>query len=293
MLSLGDFRKVELHDKSVFDDFYSRFPPSHSSDLFTSIISWEEYAEYHYVVQENCLILLSKTDKDVQLRIPIGSFRIELLDQVMALARKEHSSISYIKSTEKDLLLHQYPSLTFIEDRDLYDYVYRASDLATLPGTAYAKIRNRLHKFTKETPPTVEDISDENMDDVHEFLKRWCLWKDCASDEILENERKAIVFSMAHFFELGLSGIALRIDGTIEAVSVFEQMNADTAVIHFEKGSPDYDGVYKAVNMEAASRLQTKVSFIDREEDLGIPGLRKAKLSYHPHHFIEVCHTNP
>jgi hypothetical protein len=293
VLSLGDFTKVELSDKSVFDDFYSRFPPSHSGDLFTSILSWEEYVEYHYVVQENCLLLMSRTEKELQFRVPVGSFRMELLDQVIALARKEHASIGFIKSTEKDLLLNQYPSLTFIEDRDVYDYVYRASDLAILPGTAYAKIRNRLNKFTKETQYTIEDITDDNMDEVHEFLKRWCLWKDCASDEVLENERKAIVFSMAHFFDLGLSGIALRIEGTIEAVSVFEQMNADTAVIHFEKGSPDYDGVYKAVNMEAAKRLQTTLQFIDREEDLGIPGLRKAKLSYHPHHFVEVYHVFP
>jgi hypothetical protein len=293
VLALSDFKKVELHDKSVFDECYSRFPPSHSSDLFTTIISWEEYVEYRYVVQENCLLLMSRSEKELQFRVPIGSFRMDLLDQVIALSRKEHASIGFIKSTEKDLLSHRYPSLTFIEDRDLYDYMYRALDLATLPGTAYAKIRNRLHKFTKETPYSIEDMTDDNMDEVHEFLKRWCLWKDCASDEVLENERKAIVFSMAHFFDLGLSGIALRINGTIEAVSVFEQMNADTAVIHFEKGSPDYDGIYKAVNMEAAKRLQTKIEFIDREEDLGIPGLRKAKLSYHPHHFVEVYHVVP
>jgi hypothetical protein len=293
VLTLGDFRKVELGDKAVFDDYYTRFPPRHSSDLFTSIISWEEYVEYRYVVQENCLLLMSHTKKELQLRVPIGPFRTELLEEVIATARKEHASIGYIKATEKEHLLSLYPSLTFIEDRDLYDYVYQASDLATLPGTAYAKIRNRLHKFTKETPYTIENITDDNMDEVHEFLKRWCLWKDCASDEVLENERKAIVFSMAHFFDLGLSGIALRIDGTIEAISVFEQMNVDTAVIHFEKGSPDYDGIYKAVNMEAAKRLQSKVAFIDREEDLGIPGLRKAKLSYHPHHFVEVYHFAP
>ena len=293
VLSLSDFQKVELRDKPLFDDFYSRFPPSHSSDLFTTIISWEEYVEYRYLVHDNCLLLISRSAKELEVRVPIGPFQKEVLEQAVTLARKEHASIGYIKSMEKDLLLRQYPSLTFHEDRDLYDYVYRTSDLATLPGTAYAKIRNRLHKFTNETPYTTEDITDNNMDEVHEFLKRWCLWKDCASDEILEQERKAIVYSMAHYFDLGLSGIVLRIEGTIEAASVFEQMNRDTAVIHFEKGSPDYDGIYKAVNMEAAKRLQTQSQFIDREEDLGVPGLRKAKLSYHPHHFVEVYHTTP
>ena len=290
MLSLDDFKKIGLSDKSVFDDFYSRFPPNHSSDLFTTIISWEEYIEYRFVVLENCLFLLSQTKKELQFRVPIGSFQTKLFDQVIALAKKEQASIGFIKSPEKLLISEHYPSLTLVEDRDFFDYVYRASDLATLPGTTYAKIRNRLNKFIKTTPYTTEDITNDNMDEVSEFLHRWCLWKDCASDEVLENERKAIVYSMAHFFELGLSGIALRINGVIEAISVFEQMNKDTAVVHFEKGSPDYDGVYKAINMETAKRLQPKVAFIDREEDLGIPGLRKAKLSYHPHHFIEVYH---
>lgn len=290
MLSLDDFKKIELRDKSVFDDYYSRYPPIHSSDLFTTIISWEEYIEYRFVVLESCLLLMSQTKNELQFRVPIGSFQADLFNQVMALAKKEQATIGFIKSSEKSLISQLYPSLNMVEDRNFYDYVYHTSDLATLPGTAYAKIRNRLNKFTKTTPYTTEDITNDNMDEVREFLKRWCLWKDCASDEVLENERKAIVYSMAHFFDLRLSGIALRINGVIEAISVYEQMNTDTAVVHFEKGSPDYDGVYKAINMETAKRLHTKVAFIDREEDLGIPGLRKAKLSYHPHHFVEVYH---
>jgi len=290
VLSLDDFHKIGLNDKAVFDQYYAQYPPSHSSDLFTTIISWQDYIEYRFVELEHCLLLMSRTKNELQFRIPIGSFETDLLNQVLALAKKEQATIGFIKIAEKNLLSKQYPSLTFVEDRDFFDYVYRASDLAELPGTSYAKIRNRLNKFIKTTPYTVEDISSDNMEEVSEFLKRWCLWKDCASDELLENERKAIVYSMAHFFDLGLSGIALRINGSIEAISVFEQMNRDTVVVHFEKGSPDYDGVYKAVNMETAKRVQNKVAFIDREEDLGIPGLRKAKLSYRPHHFIEVYH---
>lgn len=290
MLSLDDFKKISLNDKTVFDQYYARYPPSHSSDLFTTIISWEEYIEYRFALLKQCLVLVSETKNELQFRIPIGSFETDLLNQVLALAKKENATVGFIKAAEKTLLSKQVPSLTFVEDRDFFDYVYRTSDLAELPGTSYAKIRNRLNKFMKTTQYTIEDITKDNMEEVGDFLKRWCLWKDCASDEVLENERKAIVYSMANFFELGLSGIALRINGSIEAISVFEQMNSDTAVVHFEKGSPDYDGVYKAVNMETAERLLNKVAFIDREEDLGIPGLRKAKLSYHPHHFVEVYH---
>ncbi len=96
---------------------------------------------------------------------------------------------------------------------------------------------------------------------------------------------------MKHFFDFCLKGLALRIDGTIQAIAVYEKMNPDTVVVHFEKGSPDYDGIYKAINMETAQRVRQLVPFIDREEDLGIPGLRQAKLSYQPDHFIEVYYA--
>jgi hypothetical protein len=209
----------------------------------------------------------------------------------MRLTIKEDSIFGFIKKTEKDLLSNHFPTLKIEEDRDIFDYVYRASDLAELPGTKYGKIRNRLNKFTKNFSYTTEEISQNNMDEVNEFLKRWCLWKDCSSNELLENERKAINYSMKHFFDFCLKGLALRIDGTIQAIAVYEKMNPDTVVVHFEKGSPDYDGIYKAINMETAQRVRQLVPFIDREEDLGIPGLRQAKLSYQPDHFIEVYYA--
>ena len=85
--------------------------------------------------------------------------------------------------------------------------------------------------------------------------------------------------------------IEVRVNGNIEAISVFEELNPTTAVVHYEKGSPDYDGIYKAINMETAKVLQKDFTFINREEDMGIPGLRQAKMSYRPHHMVEVFHV--
>jgi hypothetical protein len=291
MLSLDDFQKISLEDKPVFDKHYTRFPPAHSGELFTTMVSWGEYVEYRYLLIENNLILLSKDKDGAILHPPSGEFNLNLLKKVLTLAKKENILFGFIKKSEKNVLETYYPSLTFVEDRDFFDYVYRTSDLAELPGTKYGKIRNRLNKFTKNFAYATEEISEKNMDEINEFLKRWCLWKDCGSDEVLENERKAIVYSMSHFFDLGLSGLAVRINGSIQAIAVYEKMNADTVVVHFEKGAPDYDGIYKAINMETAKRVRHLVPFIDREEDLGIPGLRQAKLSYQPHHFIEVYHV--
>jgi uncharacterized protein len=288
MLSLDDFRRITLEDKALFEKHYQTNPPDHSGELFSTMLSWGHYVEYRYTYVEESIILLSKGNKWAVLHPPSGKPNITLLTQVLTLAKQENILFGFIKKMQKESLAKQFPSLVLVEDRDFFDYVYRASDLADLPGTMYGKIRNRLNKFTKNFAYTTEEISEKNMEEVHQFLKRWCLWRDCESDELLENERKAILYAMSHFNELGLQGLALRIHDTVQAIAVYEQMNKDTVVVHFEKGAPDFDGIYKAINRETAQRVQHLVPYINREEDLGVPGLRKAKLSYHPDHFIEV-----
>ena len=96
---------------------------------------------------------------------------------------------------------------------------------------------------------------------------------------------------MDHFFDLKLKGISLRINDKVESIAVWEKMNPTTAVIHYEKGNPDIDGIYKAINQQTAKIINKNLIYINRESDMGIPGLRKAKLSYRPHHMIEVFHV--
>ena len=292
MLSIDDFKPVTLEDKQLFDTHYERYPPVHSDNVFTTIISWMEYAKYHYTFLQDNLIIMTKLENVLRFRPPIGKYDRDIFQQLLKLAKREKSDypLGVIDTQTKDWLSKEYPKLEFTSHRNYFDYVYLASDLAELPGTAYRKIRNRLNKFKRNYAYMTEKIAEVNMDEVRTFLKRWCLWKDCESDPLLENEKKAIMFSMANFFELELSGIAIRIDGKIEAISVYEQMNPDTVVIHYEKGAPDYDGVYKAINAETAKLIQKEFKFVNREPDMGLPGLRKAKMSYRPHHMVEVYH---
>lgn len=293
MLSLDDFKRIALEDKLVFDKHYAKYPPVHSDDLFTTMISWMEYSNYRYAVVDENIVIMTELDNKIRLRPPSGKQNVDLLKQVLTLAVREGSDEPFgvVDTNMKEWISKEFPRLKFFEHRDYFDYVYLASDLANLPGANYAKIRNRLNKFKKNYEYTTEMISEENRDEVDEFLKRWCLWKDCDSDIVLENERKAIVYSMTHFSDLGLSGLVIRINGNIEALAVYEKMSHDTAVVHYEKGSPYFDGIYKAINMETAKILQKDFLFINREEDMGILGLRQAKLSYRPHHMIEVFHV--
>ena len=258
------------------------------------MISWKDYSNYQYTFLKNNLIILTKIKNSIQFRPPSGNFNKEIVQQVFQLAKKEGSDfpVGLIDNQMRKQISELYPSLNFHQDRKYYDYIYLSSNLANLTGSDYSKIRNRLNKFTRRYDYNLEKISKNNMPDIDNFLKRWCLWKDCDSDPLLENEKNAIIYSMSHFFDLNLSGIAIRINGVIEAIAVYEKMSNDTAVVHYEKGSPDYDGIYKAINQETAKILQKDFSYINRQSDMDIPGLRKAKMSYRPRRMIEVSHID-
>ena len=294
MLSIDDFKKITIDDKDIFDRFYEKHPPIHSDYLFTTLVSWMEYADYHFTVYKNNLIIYSDIGGQVRYRPPIGKYTKEVFDEVLKLSKKQNSDYPFGMITEntKRWMEKTYPSLKFVEHRGFFDYVYKTRDLVELSGSDYSKIRNRLNKFKRHHEYNVEEIDGSNVEGVKNFLKRWCLWKDCESDYFLDSERKAIIFSMDNLSKLKLSGILIRINEKVEAISVFEKINEDTAVIHYEKASPDYVGIYKAINQEAARILQKKFMYINRESDMNIPGLRRAKKSYRPNHMIKVYHLD-
>jgi len=294
MLSMNDFKSVALEDKKIFDGIYEKYPPTHSDNVFTTIISWMHYSNYHFTIFENNLIIYSKIDGQVRFRPPIGKQKKEIFDQVIKLSQKQNSDYPFgvIDLETKEWLEKNYEKLIFEEHRNYFDYVYLSSDLAELSGSAYSKIRNRLNKFKGNYEYSTEKISEDNMKEVRKFLDRWCLWRNCGSDPLLENERKAILYSMSHFFDLDLSGLIIRIDDNIEALSVYEKLDPETAIVHYEKGSPDFDGIYKAINQKTAEILQKDFKYINRESDMGLSGLRKAKISYRPDHMVQLYHIS-
>jgi hypothetical protein len=180
------------------------------------------------------------------------------------------------------------PGLCIVPDRKHFEYVYLASDLADLPGRSYLTIRHQINKFRKNCTHSVESLSADNRQEVKRFLIEWCEWKGCEGDPVMANEKEATFFAVDHYEVLGLIGLVVRVDGAIGAVSLFERLNEDTALVHFEKGLPECEGIYKVINNETAKVLRGSFQFINRESDLGLKGLQEAKMRYHPHHMVEV-----
>lgn len=295
MLTLDDFCPVEMKNGAFIREIFSQFPQIHSENNFTTMIAWQDYSHNSYAYVGGSLFISAVINENRIFHAPVGPRDPELLRDLLRLATETGGDRPFyiFDRPSRDWILHEFPGLPLHTDRDFFDYIYLTGDLARLPGKRYLGIRKHIHRFSRKCPFTVETVSSGNMPEIKEFLEKWCEWKHCEENEVLAHEKDAVLFCISHFAELGLEGLIVRVDKKISALSVFEGMSDDMALIHFEKGLPDCEGNYKAVNQETARYLEEHkgYAFINRESDLGVPGLREAKLRYYPNHFAEVWYA--
>jgi len=254
------------------------------------MVCWNHFAQYRYAYVNGNVILASTIEGITRFRPPIGPRDPALMKDLLRFAQEygDDTPMVLLDPATAQWIRDLDPTVKIVPDRDHFEYVYRALDLAELPGKNYVKIRSQIHKFRRNCRHTVEPVTAANREEVLEFLVKWCEWKGCENDLVLAHEKEAVFFAIEHFTELPLRGLLIRVEEKIAALSLFERLNADTALIHFEKGLPDCEGIYKAINAETATHLAGEVEYINRESDLGVAGLREAKLRYHPHHMVEV-----
>ncbi len=284
-----DFKPVTLADREIFRRHYGKYPQTHSETLFTTLISWSHHTPAYYAKAEGSIVIMQMKDGIPQYTPPIGEKDISVLRETMQLAQKSQSPNALIAITKdaKEWIEKAMPNAKPAPNRDFYDYIYLTKDLAELPGKKYLTQRTHLHKFTRENTYTVEKIKEENIKETAEFVEEWCQQHGCDKSMLLQAEVKALTYCIENYAALGLSGTAIRIGKKIRAISVYEPMNETTAAIHFEKAMTEYPGLYQAIMHETAKTLNT-YSYLNRESDMGIPGLRTAKERLHPHHLEEI-----
>ena len=175
--------------------------------------------------------------------------------------------------------------------RDGHEYVYAIEDLAELKGKKYQPKRNHINRFLAQYPDArVLPLSGETLPDARALADRW--YQRRSPEEDAGMELVALNRAFAHWNELGMEGLVLYVDGQPVAMTMGSRLDGETFDVHFEKADTDYPGAYAVINRAFARHIREKhpdVRFLNREEDMGIEGLRKAKLSYYPHHMVEKC----
>ncbi len=284
---MSEIRPIELSDRSTVRAYLTRHPPEISELTFANLFVWRASRAVFLAEVENSLVVTTSTRPDGKgahfvLGPPVGEASPP--DIANSLNKKVEGFIRIPESTASTL---RDANLPVESDRDNSDYVYRVTDLAELAGRRFHKKRNLVKQclaaytcqYEPVTPPLIGECSD--MQD------RWCDVRQCGHDPGLCSEYVAIREMFDHYGDLRLIGGAIRVDGIIQAYAVGEQLSPGTAVWHFEKAMPGFRGLGQLVNQWFSKHALKGFEFVNREQDLGIAGLRQAKKSYHPDHMVD------
>ena len=262
---------------------------------FTNLCIW---GRQRYAIVDGYLVLFSQFDRKTVYPFPCGEGPIlPVVDAIIhdARARGIPCCITGLNEADMAKLEACYPGkFRFQCDRGSFDYVYNIDDLADLKGRKYQKKRNHVNRFRSLYPNwRVEPLSAGNLAAVAEMAEAW--YTQRAASDPQGNyalERVALERALSRYEALHLDGLALVDGDRILAFSMASRLSEDTIDVHFEKALEDVDGAYAAINQAFAQYLREKyptVRYLDREEDMGLEGLRQAKLSYYPDHMQEKC----
>lgn len=287
-----DFQPFDISNKSAYDTFLQNSGERGCEYSFANLYLWgRQRAAFLY----DHLVFFSQFDRKSVYLFPIGSGdKKPVLDAIMHDAKERGIPCRLTGLLQDDcaLLEKLYPGkLRYHFDRNTFDYIYDINDLADLGGRKFQKKRNHLNRFRQENPDhTLEPVTDKNIARVQQLVDTWYkvhLEENPHADYHME--MAAISKALKMRKQLGLEGYALRKGEDYIAMAMGSRLNGDTFDIHFEKAL-NVDGAYAAINNGFARYLREKypeVCFLNREDDMGIEGLRKAKLSYNPHHMVE------
>jgi hypothetical protein len=283
------FSNLTLEDKPLLDSLLKEAQPQISELTFTNLFVWnasEPVQTSHF----NDTVLIQRRrlrDGKTFLLPPLGK---KALPQVVRSLRGLSSEVElppFYGFTPQQVQLFENELEKVEPDRDDWDYVYLTRDLADLLGDKYHPKRNFISRCLSKYECRYASIGPKEIQDCLQLQTRWCNLRNCSEVQGLEAENTAIRKAFENYERLGIFGGAVYVDDKLEAFTLSEPLNNDTAVIHFEKANPEIEGLYQLVNQWFCQKALERFKYVNREQDLGIPGLRKAKESYYPHHLVE------
>lgn len=282
-----DFRDITLEDKEIITSFIYPNDCCNCEFSFSNLVSWGIMYDTKYTVIDDFLVLRYHNHNTDIFMMPIGKGNADHI--VRKLMEEAHSNglpfkmfaaCHFLENQISDDLKE---SFLFEPNRDSFDYVYYREELASLKGNKFQQKRNHVNRFMKTYPNWRYESATANL--ARLCIKKENEWYE-SNEEYrhinIENERHALLFAMNHFDEIGLRGGVLFVDDEIVAFTFGFPINHNTFGVHFEKADIRYTGAFTAINQMFARDIPAEFEYVNREEDLGIEGLRKAKLSYNP-----------
>lgn len=283
------FHRVSLDDKPLFVRYIEQSEEQNCDLNFANIFCWSD--AYHSEVAEVAGFLVIRFDIDGTkcYMQPVGQGdKRDVVERLRHQASAQQIPLRlYGLSNEwRNFLEENYPSeFAFDTPRALYDYIYRTEDLARLQGRKYQPKRNHINNFIARNDWHAEPISRHNIDDCMALNKLWLQGREVGDME--RAEQQALQRAFDNIEALGLRGLVLYANGRPAAFSYGTPITHKTFCTHIEKHDSTVDGAATMINRLMAQLLEEEAEFINREDDLGLEGLRFAKMSYHPTILLE------
>ncbi len=285
---MDNYKLLDLEDKPLFDKYIQISHITSNFSSFGTMFAWRKQYPVLFLEKDNNLIL--KYDKEENIYIfPLGERNKAAIDFILNSEGDKPFKITNITEEDKNFLIENYPEkFKFSTDMNTWDYVYSYEKLSELKGRKLSPKRNHINKFLSKYPDyKYEKISEENIDDCYKMNLEWCELNDCGKSQSLKNEACAIKEYFKYFKELKMVGGLIKIDGKVVAFTFGEEVNKDMFVVHVEKAFYDIDGAYPIINREFVRNSLSSYKWVNREEDMGSEGLRKAKNSYYPDFMVK------
>ncbi|MBR5272734.1 MAG: DUF2156 domain-containing protein [Clostridia bacterium] len=271
-----EFKPITIDARDQMLRYMSPLTLGTTESTFTDLFLWAEHYKNEFCVKDGFLFIRSG-DKFLT---PYGEGDLKAAIDLLPY------DATFICVSEGNVrkITEIYPNRFEIREmRDSFDYIYRSEDMILLQGKKLHPKRTNVNKFTKNYEYEFVEISSENLDEVRSFQAFW--FEKNVNDEnreSLEGENRAIERAFSNFDALNLKCGAIKIEGKIAAYSYGVPINDKVFLICVEKADTAYSGIYQVINRDFAARFCKDFEFINREEDLGDEGLRRAKLSYNP-----------
>lgn len=287
------FKKIEISDIDEIKKFTYNEKILACEKNFTSLVIWQNAYKNMYAVKDGMLFIKSGKEKSQSFGMPIGENLSEGLKLIFEYTAPE---LPYFwlqndyKIEEFKTLMGESYDITPV--RDAFDYIYKREDLATLSGKKFHSKRNHISSFSKQFKWEFKPITEENKQEVWACAEKWYKENDDRFDEYMAIEKEGIKTVLENMSLLDAKGGAIYVDCNIVAFTIGSPINDNVFDIHFEKALKDYQTAYTVINNEFAKTL-TDYEYINREDDMGLEGLRKAKLSYKPSIMLEKYRCRP
>lgn len=285
------FHQITMKDKAWIDRKYAEDDRDACEYTFANNFVWRKI--YHATVAEwkGCLLIRFWQNGEAIFSYPIGNGdKRAVIEDLLHICQKDGTTLKMqpLSKRDREQLFSWFPGQFLVKaNRDAFDYIYSKEKLFTLAGKKLHGKRNHIARFKDGGDWSYEPMDEKNLEECRTMTYTWMHMRSEKWNEEMEEEVAVLHEAFDHMWELGLTGGVLRREGQIVAFSIGEPLNSETYVVHFEKAYPDMQGAYPMINQQFVEHACEGFRYVNREDDTGDAGLRKAKLSYYPEILLE------